>query len=293
MQSKTNPQLNMVALASRIQPRPGELESARLHRTVVRNRLTNSFDVARIAPIGSHARETAVRQVSDLDMLVVLKRNEAKWGGDLVSSFTLIDRVRADLQSRFPATGVRRDQQAVVIDFAAGQQSLDVVPAVFQRMTALRPVYLIPDGLGDWLETSPEAHDAYFNSQVRQTGGKLRRVVQLMKWWKFSRAEPIPIRSFHVDVLLAASRVCAGVKPYTHCLFEAFRLLDDRECRSLRDPLGRYSPIRAASTDVQLQEVRNAVGYALYHSQAAVAAEAVRDFEEANRQWSIVFNGRY
>jgi hypothetical protein len=226
-------------------------------------------------------------------MLVVLRRNQAKWGGDLMSSSTVLGKVIFELQARFPQTDVGRDGQAVVVWFGASQQSLDVVPALFSRMEKFRPVYLIPNGEGGWMETSPAAHDRYFNLADGRSNGKLRKLSQLLKWWKFSRAQPIPIRSFHVDMLMAASDVCVGVKPYTHCLYQAFKLLSDRDCRGFHDPCKIAGTIYGAQTDAQWRGICTAVAYALDHATAALAAEAVKDSKEANRQWDIVFNGQF
>jgi hypothetical protein len=293
MQNQANPQSNMVMLAARIQPRPGELKSAQNHLYSVRRRLTMSFDVSKIVYIGSHKRSTAIRWYSDFDVMVVLRRNEAKWGGNLISSSSLLEKIRNDLQDRYTHTEVRRDKQAVVLGFAAGQQSLDVVPALFLRLDKLRPVYMIPDGSGSWLETSPEAHTNFFATADKRSSGKLKKVIQLLKWWKFSREQPIPIQSFHLDLLLANSGLCIGVKSYTHCLYDAFKLLADRECRGLHDPLGISGTVYAAQTEPQREIIIDAVQYALAHSRDAVVAEASNDFSEANRQWSIVFNGEY
>lgn len=293
MQAKANPQFYMATLASRIQPQSGELEAARRHLLTVRKRLATSFDVSKIVSIGSHARETAIRWHSDLDVMVVLRRNEAKWGGDLISSFTVLQKVKSDLQDRYINTEVRRDQQAVVLDFADGEQSLDVVPALFLRLEKLCPVYMIPDGNGKWLETSPEAHNRYFAAAVEKSGGKLKKLIQLIKWWKYSREQPIPIQSFHIDLLFASTGLCIGVKPYTHCLYEAFKLLVERECRGFRDPLGISGVVYAAQTDAQWEAVNKAAQYVLAHAKAAIVAESSKDYTEANRQWSIVFNGEY
>lgn len=293
MRAQVNPQVNMLALATRVQPQPVELQSARLHRASARARLEKSFDVSGIVPIGSHVRGTAVRWFSDLDMLVVLRRNEAKWGGDMVSSNTVLGRVIDELGARFASTKIGRDGQAVVVAFAAGQQSLDVVPAFFQRFDSMRPVYLIPDGAGGWFETGPQIHDRYFAVADLKSGGKLKKLSQLIKWWKYSRAKPIPILTFHLDMLLANSSIAVGVKPYTHCVYQAFKLLADRECRGLRDPCQIAGTIYAAQTTPQWEILNDSVKYALEHSTAALAAEAVRDFSEANRQWNIVFNGEF
>lgn len=293
MRANINPQVNILELARRIQPQTSELKAARSHLITVRRRLNSSFDISKIVVIGSHSRHTAIRWYSDLDVMAVLRRNEAKWGDRLVSSSTLITRVRNDLNDRYVNTDVRRDQQAVVVGFADQQQSLDVVPALFNSFGKARPIFIIPDGEGGWLETSPEAHDSYFAKSEEKSGGKLKRLIQLIKWWKFAREQPIPIQSFYLDLLLASSDICVGVKPYTYCLYEAFKLLADRDCRGLRDPVGIAGVVNATKTEAQRGRVNDAVSYALDHSRAAIAAAAVKDLIEANRQWGLVFNGNY
>ncbi len=287
------PQFNMLSLAHGIQPMPVALRHAKIHKVGVRVRLAKAFDVVRIVEIGSHARASAIKTYSDLDLLVVLRRNEAKWGGSLMSSSTVLSKVIEELQERFPNTRIGRDGMAAAIWFGSTQQSLDVVPAIFSRFDRLRPVYLIPNGSGDWMETSPAVHDRYFKIADERGGGKVRKLSQLLKWWKFSRVQPIPISSFHIDMLLASSDICVGVKPYAHCLYQAFKLLSDRGCRGLQDPCGIAGTIHAVETETQLSILSDAIGYALAHSSAAVAAEAVKNNAEANRQWDIVFNGQY
>lgn len=293
MQSKAHPQSNMLNLVLRIQPLDSEISAAKKHLLSIRKRLSTSFEVSKVIKIGSHARGTAVRWYSDLDVLAVLRRKEAKWGSGLVSSTTLITNVRDDLDDRYVRTGVRRDQQAVVVGFSSKDQSLDVVPAIFKRIQKLRPIYDIPDGSGGWIETSPEAHNNYFTKSNDRSNGKLKKVIQLLKWWKYAREQSIPIQSFHLDLLLASNEICVGVKPYTQCLYEAFKLLADRECRGLRDPVGVAGVVYAAATDAQRVKINNSVNYALDHSKSAILAAKKNDFEEANRQWSLVFNGNF
>ena len=212
-------------------------------------------------------------------------------GGSLVSSGTLMGRVLNDLRERFPNTDVRREDQAAVLSFGSGKQSLDVVPAIFKRFSNGRPVYSIPDGYGEWLETSPELHDRYFSQANFRSGGKLKRVSQLLKWWKFSRSQPIPLSSFHMDLVLASSNVCVGIKTYAQCLYRAFRLLQERECRGLRDPCGIAGIVYVCETDSQWEQLRGAVDDAAQHAAVALMAEMAGNFPEANRQWNIVFNG--
>ena len=293
MQVRAHPQINMVALTRRIEPLPGELNDARRHLTTVKRRLASSFEVSKIMTIGSHGRGTAIRSHSDLDVMAVLRRNEAKWGGSLIASSTFLGKVRDYLVVRYVQTDVRGDRHAVVLQFAGGQQGLDVVPALFLKFDRGWPVYSIADGHDGWLQTSPESHNRYFDQKGEKTRGKLKKTIQLLKWWKHSRAQSIPILSFHLDLLVAQSEICVGVKPYTQCLHEAFSLLADRECRGLQDPIGIAGTVYAAQTDAQWKDINNAVRYALVHATAARIAEGTKKWEEANRQWDIVFNGSF
>lgn len=285
------PHVVIRGLIVKIQPRPKELQKAMLHSITVKRRLNKSFDLKKFVKIGSHSRATAIRSFSDVDFMPVLARNEAKWAGKTVNSSSVLSRIRDDLSERFPFTKVRRDLQAVVVEFGSGQHAMDIVPAIFSRFVAKTgPVFWIPDGYDEWIESSPQSQRVFMKKANNRSGSKLYRVIQLLKWWKFSRSSPIPIDSFHLEMLLAASDICTGVKSYSQCLFDSFKLLAERECRGLRDPLGISGVIYAAKTDGQWKEINQAVNYALEHSRKAVQAESWKDYEEAIRQWNIVFN---
>lgn len=93
------PQLNMLALASRIQPIETELLAAKLHRSSVKSRMEKAFALHSVRAIGSHSRSTAIRQFSDLDLMVVLRKDEVIDGGNVVSSDTIIQRVLGELRT--------------------------------------------------------------------------------------------------------------------------------------------------------------------------------------------------
>jgi hypothetical protein len=287
-----HPQILLRQLITKIQPRSSEINRMVLHTVTVRKRLNKSFDLKNFSKIGSHSRGTAIKAFSDVDYMAVLARNEAKWGGRIVHSSSVLNRIRDDLSDGYTNTKVRRDLQAVVIEFGKGHHRMDIVPAIFSKFIPNRgPVFWIPDGYDGWIETSPQNHNSFIKSANQRSGSKMFKVIQLIKWWKVSRVDPIPIQSFHVDMLLAASDICVGIKPYTRCLYDVFQLLAERECRGLRDPLGISGIIYASKTDMQLERVISAVNYALEHAEKAIQAESWKDFDEANEQWSIVFNG--
>jgi predicted nucleotidyltransferase len=286
-----HPRLNFARLIAATAQRPTEVERAEARQEAIRTRLMKSFKVASIKPIGSYSRGTAIANHSDVDLLANLRIDEAKWGRSLVSSSTLLQRLRDDLTDRFVTTAVRRDGQAAVVSFARGTQRVDIVPALFLRFQDKNPVYRIPDGSGGWLETSPSAHSAWLRQQNLRSAGKQNRIARLLKYWKHCRGNTQPLSSFYLEIWLASSGVCRGVRSYSEILCDVFNRLDRESLKRIADPVGISGWLYPTKTAPQLEAIRTAIGTSAYHAAAAVSAEARSDNEEANRQWGLVFNG--
>lgn len=282
-------------LLNQLEPTQTGITKGKLHAQTIKKRLISSFQLNNSFFMGSTVRETAIKGVSDVDLLAVFPRQMLKWGNGWISSDTFVRNIRSDLDMRFHATDVCRDAQAIVIHFGNGSEPVDVVPAVFHEFKTEHkvPVYLIPNGSGGWLETAPAAHNNYIKAANMKSGGKLRKTVQLLKHWRNSRTPSIPLSSIHIELLLASSGTCVGAKGYAQCLFEAFHLLHKRECRGLHDPVGLAGTLYAVKTEAQANRLVDSVEYALEHAAKAVIAETEKNWREALRQWNIVFNDAF
>lgn len=263
------------------------------HRATVTARLNRVFVAHQVRPIGSYTRKTAIARDSDLDLMLVLKTAEVKWGDGWKSSTTVLNEVRERLQQRYQTTGIVRDEQAIVIDFADGQNPVEVVPALFTGIENGAPVYSIPNGGGGWMETSPDAHNKLITQADVHGGGKLKNVVKILKYWRVCRTPALPLNSFHLELRLAEEDVCVGVKTYGRCLYDAFRSLDAHHCSAIRDPRGISGLIAAASSDAKRERVRAAVADSLSHARTALLAEQNGDGQTAIYQWTLVFNGGF
>ena len=284
---------SFATLIGRIQPLQSELDAARQHRDTIKTRLETDFDLSSCRPIGSSARETSIRGFSDTDLLAAFRKNNFTWGGSLINSDTALDNVRKALVERYPNSDVRRDGMAIAVSFSDGRQ-VDVVPGVFDEMYDKEwPVYLIPDGAGGWMRTSPALYDAYIRETNREAGGKLIQVAQLMKFWRECREPRIPLSSFHIEMILASEEVCKGVKSYAECMLDILRNLARRECRAMQDPYDIAGNIPAIKTLSQRERAQNSIANSRDHAQSARGAELGSDLEEARRQWDIVFNGSF
>jgi predicted nucleotidyltransferase len=279
-------------LITKIQPTPPELEHAQQYISTIKTRLNVTFKVRRPLVGGSYSRGTFIRGGSDVDLFAVIAQSDITWGGTYQKSETVLNHFRNELAHRYPNTPVGRDVQAVVVQFAQGP-SVDVVPAVFHHMLNGRPQYLIPDGEGDWMVTSPERHNLFIREANERSQSKLRRVAQLVKFWRQCASTRFALSSFHIELLLASSTICRGVKSYAACLTEVLQLLAQRECRGLQDPLGISGLIPAVKTESQREEALASVRYARDHAKDACVADYAGDFKEAWRQWNIVFNEQF
>lgn len=281
-------------LIAQIAPLPKELERAAGHRASIESRLASSFNLNKFLSVGSHSRETAVRRYSDIDLFGVFKREDFRRGDKYVNSNTAIDNLRKDLAERFWQTSVYKDGPAVVVSFGQGDYSVDVVPAMFWEIDShKRPIYYMPNGTGEWMKTSPESHNRFIREADERSGYKLRRTVQMMKYWRECRTPRIPISSFHLDLLLANERICEGVKSYSQCLTEAFQLLTRRDCSAYLDPLGISGYVSAVKMGAQRDVASRSVANSAYHAAKALEAERNSNQVEAVRQWDIVFNTNF
>jgi predicted nucleotidyltransferase len=279
-------------LIGRIQPTETEVNAAKQHLATIQTRLETVFEVSNCRVTGSFARNTSIRGFSDTDLIAVFRKSNFTWGDRLITSSRALEIVRQQLLARYPNSAVGRDVMAITIAFSDGQQ-VDVVPAMFESMYDGKwPTYSIPDGSDGWMLSCPSLYDAYISQANTQSGGKLRYVAQLMKFWRECRTPRVPISSFHIEMVSAAEEVCKGVKAYSECIRDILRSLTNRECRAMRDPYGIAGNIPAVKTANQREAALGSVTNSRDHANSAVSAE-LWDTTEAHRQWGIVFNSRF
>jgi len=287
--------LHFSTLLKRIEPTPRDRLIYQTHEKTVRRRLETVFRTNRVIRVGSYSRGTSIRHTSDVDLMLILKRDEVRRGGQLKTSTTVLNNVRAQLSDRYFQTNVRRDKQAIVVQFGSNQYPVDIVPAVYYRHggSSSYPIYIIPDGAGGWLETSPPAHNKFIKDADEASIGKLKRTSKLIKYWRYCREPHIPLNSFYLDLLLASENICAGAKSYALCFNNALAALANRRCQALDDPVGISGLIDAANSEAMRERVQNAVLASAQRAYNAIIAEQKGDLREAVRLWEIVFNHKF
>ncbi len=228
-----------------------------------------------------------------MDVFAVVSRDTVRWGNGYMSSTTVLDNFRQQLENRFWNTDVYRNGPAIVVEFSDCKG--DVVPSVFAEFATEHkwPVYWIPDGAGGWMKTAPGLHNAYIKNEDDACGGKLKRTAQILKFWRECRSPRIPVSSFHIEMVLAALGICKGVKSYADCITEVLQNLAARECRAMQDPFCICGNIAALKTENQRDNALASIKYSRDHAKVALSADRNGNVSEALRQWDIVFNGEF
>lgn len=260
----------------------------------MKKRLARDFDVRRFLLTGSHWKETAVRRFSDLDLFVVVSRDEArKWSAD-GSSSTLVTRVRNSVARSYPQTTIRRDKQAVAVRFEKGQHGIDIVPAVFDAFeeSSRSPFYLIPGGAGGWIRTAPDLQKRYLEQEHGRSGRKLKSLVRMLKWWGGSRASTSSFTSLYIEHFVAAAGIPVG-HTYQEALGELLALLCDHGARPVSDPLQISGPFRPTRTRLQEKALLAAAGISAARADRALKAELGSRWSAAVQLWASVFNGSF
>ncbi len=76
------------------------------HRSTVRRAIECRLDTSKVELMGSFARDTAIHGVSDVDLLVVLRKKSLLWGNQPKRSDTIPAEVREALRDRFASTTI-------------------------------------------------------------------------------------------------------------------------------------------------------------------------------------------
>ncbi|KJL21314.1 hypothetical protein RN51_02329 [Microbacterium oxydans] len=129
--------------------------------------------------VGSYGRWTAIKGISDLDLLYILpsslRASYEEEGGPLKA----LRRARAAIQKRYPTTTVGVDRLVVVVEFS--NFTFEVQP-VFENEDGS---FDYPDTYSDsWKMTKPRDEISAISEEDSATSGNLRRLCKLARAWR-------------------------------------------------------------------------------------------------------------
>lgn len=128
--------------------------------------------------IGSYGRSTAIRGVSDLDMVYKLPVSIRDHYSGKGGSYKALSDTKDAIRKRYPNTEIRVDQTVVVVQFQ--NFKFEVQPTFPSEGQLLRP----DSHDNKWKLVNPIAEKEAFRDISRETNGKSRKLARLMRAWK-------------------------------------------------------------------------------------------------------------
>jgi len=207
-----------------------EQDAATSSQERLRARLERRLTILEDFLSGSYKRDTKIRPLTDIDLLVVLDPAYFTYGPAGVLRL-----LASHLRASYPNSRLRIQNRSVNLAFL--RFGFDVVPAFYRQGGGL----LIPSmKCNSWTSTNPKAHEKALSDANLACGGKLKPLIKMVKCWNRSRGGKL--QSFHIEVL-ALEVLGPPVQDYQTAAFEFFGQAADRIQYPCFDPAGLGPPV--------------------------------------------------
>jgi hypothetical protein len=131
--------------------------------------------------VGSYGRHTAIRGVSDLDMIYILPASLRSAYDSETGPLRILNRVRDVLKARYPNTDIRVDQCVVRVQFTSNKFKFEVQPA-FENADGS---FDYPDTKSkSWKVTKPRREIAATKDCNDRTSKNMRHLARMTRAWK-------------------------------------------------------------------------------------------------------------
>ncbi len=272
-------------------PLPAEHKKAKSHKDSVESCLKKNFDCYSFFETGSFGNGTGIRHHSDTDYFAVIPNQKAHNN----SSITL-KKVKEALQYTFwNTTGITVNTPAVQIPFGNyASETLELTPCTFNGMVDT-PVgnmasYDIPDYEGNWMKSSPKAHNYYVKREDERLGFKLKPLIQLIKAWKFYNN--VPISSFYLELRTTKYAQNETSIVYDIDVRRVLKMLFDNDLASIRDPMGISGYVQACSSDTKKMTALSKLSTGYSRSEKAFANRDT-NLDNCFYWWNLFYNNEF
>ncbi|WP_399890796.1 nucleotidyltransferase [Streptomyces sp. BBFR51] len=231
--------------------------------------------------VGSYGRHTAIRGVSDLDMLYALPPSiRANHAGE-TGPRRILAQVKDTLQKRYPNTEVRVDQCVVRVQFSSNSFKFEVQP-VFENDDKS---FSYPDSVDrGWKVTKPRDEIRATQECNERTSNNMRHLARMVRAWKNTHG--VNMGGLLIDTLVHRffSRTecynSAGLHTYDLMVRDFFEFLAVQPDQSYYSALGSGQNV-AAKKGFQPKAKK-----AYKRSLEAIASEGTAT---ANKKWRSMF----
>lgn len=273
----------------RLTPTEAQRIAGASHRASVKAALENNLKVNNFFETGSFTHGTGVRGLSDIDAFVSLRETKPD------SSYTALEWVKDVLTKRFPSTPVSIRRPAVAVQFGAGFETWEIIPAfITGRGGEEQFVYDIPGpSTGSaWIDSAPQEHLKYVNEcNKKPHEGDAKDLGRLIKAWKYYCN--VPISSFYLEMRCAqhVARQTTYIHVWDVC--QVLESLNDHELAAMNDPKGASGRIYPCSSDANKTDALSKLRTASTRARKALDANNDHDPETAFYYLDLLFCGKF
>lgn len=273
----------------RLVPTQAQRDAGVRHRASVKASLEASLTVNTFFETGSFSHGTGVRYHSDIDALVSI--GNTKPG----SSYTALLWVKNALERTFPHTPIVIRRPAVVVRFAAGYETWEIIPGFLTgRGGEGQLVYDIPGPSAGsaWIDSAPKEHLKYVNDcNSKPHKGDAKDLARLVKAWKYYCN--VPVSSFYLE--MRAAQHVSWQETYIHVydICQLLEELDARQLAAMNDPSGATGRIYACSSDATTVDALSKLHTAATRARKALDAYKAGDSVTAFYYLDLLFGGNF
>ncbi len=168
--------------------------------------------------VGSFGRHTAIKGVSDLDMIYILPRDIRAFYRDENGPRRILERVRDVLKGRYPNTEVAVDRCVVRVQFVKNAFKFEIQPAFEDESGNFK----YPDTYAkSWKVTKPYDEIDATKKCNDLTSSNMRHLARMVRAWK--NAHGVNMGGLLIDTLVY--RFFESNRDYDHTGFNSFHLM--------------------------------------------------------------------
>ena len=312
---------------------PDDADKARRSRDYLKDQLIiikkNNPDFPRITgdylPFGSFARNTKVRPLDDIDMLVILNRQDVEvvanpgepytynvritsnssplrpyadekgYGYSYINSTKILNRFKSGLQkvSNYQRSEIKRTGVAVVLNLSSYPWAFDIVPTIpVPDYWGTTLYYLIPNGKSKWMKSDPRIDQKLVTEANKSQNSFLLPLIRVIKYWNVKSLAAPRLMAYHLETLLINAFKYGNpaiVSNIRSSIPDAFQQLARHVMYTCPDPKGLGPYLDAYLLNVDREKVRDAAIERSQYATCALDYEQKGDHAKAIKWWGYVF----
>jgi hypothetical protein len=280
-------------LLANIEPDPNNVKLAKKSHEEARDFLAKDEEISKANPetflSGSYARETAVNDIKDVDIILIIDLDRSITDPEVTLAW-----VQASLHNNY--SKVKKQGRSVNVINDKGF-SLDIVPAT-PVSSRSGPLWIPDREAKTWVATHPKAQIEFSSERNKKTEGYYVHLIKIIKYWRDRLAnENARPNSYIIESLISK---CLISKPSSygdavknicsHIYFTYQTYLTTGSVPNINDP--GYSSVNVAKR-WEFDEFSAFMGEVKSSYDIATEALASKDEDESVKLWRKLFGNKF